>query len=251
MIWEEKEIIYVNIHIGRACNECHVRGGGEGGGKGKGGIYCMVQPGLLYCIMCVGSWLGLQLITLISESFGRRRGLGPPPPPRGKIWPAKPYRTEETHSCKVNRGRILGRHWDKSLKSFPPCYSQSPLLTNLPPPHPPPLSRSGLKLVCNVDILYGKLKSEYSQDYAQKPQRYCTFMISASGVNLFWRNCTRKENLTHRRQSKNLCGLKVMANEIRFKLYIRMCVCSRPPPFWVIFLGYRHLCRFLYMHFVK
>ncbi len=24
-------------------------------------------------------------------------------------------------------GRILGRNWDNSLKSFPPCYSQSPL----------------------------------------------------------------------------------------------------------------------------
>ncbi len=31
------------------------------------------------------------------------------------------------------RGRILGRNWDKSLKSFPPCYSQSPLLTPSPP----------------------------------------------------------------------------------------------------------------------
>ncbi len=36
----------------------------------------------------------------------------------------------------------------------------------------PPLSNSGLKLVCNV--------SENSQDYAQKPQRNCTFMNSAS-----------------------------------------------------------------------
>jgi hypothetical protein len=31
------------------------------------------------------------------------------------------------------RGRILGRNWDKSLKSFPPCYSQSPLLTDFSP----------------------------------------------------------------------------------------------------------------------
>ncbi len=30
-------------------------------------------------------------------------------------------------------GRILGRNWDKSLKSFPPCYSQSPLLTDFTP----------------------------------------------------------------------------------------------------------------------
>jgi hypothetical protein len=37
------------------------------------------------------------------------------------------YKTRET------RRRILGRNWDKSLKSFPPCYSQLPLLRILPP----------------------------------------------------------------------------------------------------------------------
>jgi len=37
-----------------------------------------------------------------------------------------------------------------------------------------------LKLVCNVNIVYGNLKSENPQDYAQKPQRNCTFMNSAS-----------------------------------------------------------------------
>jgi hypothetical protein len=42
----------------------------------------------------------------------------------------------------VCRGRILGRNWDKGLKSFPPFYSQSPLLTDILPP--PPLSKSGL-----------------------------------------------------------------------------------------------------------
>ncbi len=31
-------------------------------------------------------------------------------------------------------GRILERNWDKSLKSFPPCYSQSPLRTDFIPP---------------------------------------------------------------------------------------------------------------------
>ncbi len=50
----------------------------------------------------------------------------------------------------ISRGRILERIWDKSLKSFPPCYSQSPLLTD----SHPPLSKSGLKLVCNVNIVY-------------------------------------------------------------------------------------------------
>ncbi len=37
-----------------------------------------------------------------------------------------------------------------------------------------------MKLVCNVNIVYGNLKSENSQDYAQKPQRNCMFMNSAS-----------------------------------------------------------------------
>jgi hypothetical protein len=32
------------------------------------------------------------------------------------------------------RGRILGRNWDESLKSFPLCYAQSPLLTDFTPP---------------------------------------------------------------------------------------------------------------------
>jgi hypothetical protein len=32
---------------------------------------------------------------------------------------------------------------------------------------PPPRSQSGLKLVCNVNIVYENLKSEKSQDYAQ------------------------------------------------------------------------------------
>jgi hypothetical protein len=34
----------------------------------------------------------------------------------------------------LGRGRILGRNCDKSLESFPPCFSQSPLLTDPPPP---------------------------------------------------------------------------------------------------------------------
>jgi hypothetical protein len=60
--------------------------------------------------------------------------------------------------------RIFGRYWnwDKNLKSFPPCYSQSPLLTDFtpcPPPHP----WEKLKLVCNVTIIYGILKSEVSR----------------------------------------------------------------------------------------
>jgi hypothetical protein len=39
------------------------------------------------------------------------------------------------YASHVSRGRILGRNWDKILKSFPPCYSQPPLLLIIPPPH--------------------------------------------------------------------------------------------------------------------
>jgi hypothetical protein len=39
-------------------------------------------------------------------------------------------------------------------------------------PRPPP-SKGGLKLVCNLNIVYGNLKSENSQDYAQKLELYC------------------------------------------------------------------------------
>jgi hypothetical protein len=76
------------------------------------------------------------------------------------------------------RGRILGRNWDQSLQSFHPCYSQSPLLWIYPPP---PLSKRRSKLVCDVNIVYGSLKSENSQDYLKKPQQNFTFMNFASG----------------------------------------------------------------------
>jgi hypothetical protein len=80
-----------------------------------------------------------------------------------------------TCPCGEDRGRILGRNENTSPKSFPPCCSQSSLLTDFT------LTKSDLKLVCNVNIVYGNFKSENSQDYAQKPQRNCTFMNSASG----------------------------------------------------------------------
>ncbi len=41
------------------------------------------------------------------------------------------------------------------------------------------MSKSGLKQVFYVNIVYGNLKFENSQDYAQKPQRNCMFMNSA------------------------------------------------------------------------
>ncbi len=75
----------------------------------------------------------------------------------------------------LSRGRILGLDWDKSLQGFPPCNPQSPLLKDFTP-----LKKNGLKQVCNVNIVYGNLKSENSPDYAQKPQRNCTFVNLAS-----------------------------------------------------------------------
>ncbi len=83
----------------------------------------------------------------------------------------------------LSRGRILGRNWDKSLKSFPPCYCTGTSTNGFyppPPPHPPPPSKSGLKLICNVNIVYLNLRSETSQDCAKKPQRNSTFMNSTS-----------------------------------------------------------------------
>ncbi len=58
----------------------------------------------------------------------------------------------------------------------------SPLNQRILLPSIPPLGKSGLKLVCYVNIVYRNLKSENSQVYAQKPQRNCTFMNSASGA---------------------------------------------------------------------
>ncbi len=50
------------------------------------------------------------------------------------------------------RGRILGRNRDKSVTSFPPCYSQSPLLSDFTPTPRPP-SKSGLNW-CVMSTLY-------------------------------------------------------------------------------------------------
>ncbi len=44
------------------------------------------------------------------------------------------YCSLQTDSCSLTGGPILGRNWDKSLKSFPPCYSQTPQLTDFTRP---------------------------------------------------------------------------------------------------------------------
>ncbi len=99
-------------------------------------------------------------------------------------------------------GRIVERNPDKSLKSFPPCSSQSPLQLCLEI-YISSNSRNLLQFLefsyCTLQKIkeeslienhaplhYGlrnpnrNLKSENSQDYAQKPQQNCTFMNSAS-----------------------------------------------------------------------
>jgi hypothetical protein len=72
----------------------------------------------------------------------------------GRQQPTRDTRRVKPFAQIQHRGRILGHNWDKSLKSFPPCYSQSPLLTHFTSL---PLGKSVLKLVCNVNIVYGNL----------------------------------------------------------------------------------------------
>jgi hypothetical protein len=49
--------------------------------------------------------------------------------------------------------------------------------------HPPPSpEQKWFELVCNVNIVYRNLMSENFQDYAQKLQRHCRFVNSASGL---------------------------------------------------------------------
>ncbi len=93
-------------------------------------------------------------------------------------------------------GRVLGRKPNKSLKSFPSCFSQSPLQLcidisiTLLRTHAASYSyckgeggkpdRKPCPLPYGLRNPYRNLKSENSQDYAQKPQWNCTFMNSAS-----------------------------------------------------------------------
>jgi hypothetical protein len=101
----------------------------------------------------------------------------------------------------ITGGWILGQNPYKSLKRFLPCYSQSSLQYCLRflfvQTHATSYSFYS-SLLYNVKKKWGKpdrkphplpyglrnpkknLKSENSQDYAQKPQWHCTFMNSAS-----------------------------------------------------------------------
>jgi hypothetical protein len=56
------------------------------------------------------------------------RGGGREAPVLKVRWPFTVQRRFLNRGATVSWGRILGRNPDKSLKSFPPCYSQRPLL---------------------------------------------------------------------------------------------------------------------------
>jgi hypothetical protein len=86
--------------------------------------------------------------------------------------------SQNSFSDIVCRGRFLGQNRTKVLKVFLYFLFTVTSTNGFYPPPPP--SKSGLKLVCNVNIVHGNLKTENSQDYAQKPQQNCTFMNSAS-----------------------------------------------------------------------
>jgi hypothetical protein len=60
----------------------------------------------------------------------------------------------------LSEGQILGRNWDKSLRSFPSLLFTVTSTYGFYYPPPPP-SKSGLKLVvCNANIVNGNLKCE-------------------------------------------------------------------------------------------
>jgi hypothetical protein len=49
-----------------------------------------------------------------------------------------------------------------------------------------------LKLVCNVNMVYGNLKSENTPDYAHKPQQNGTFMnLASEPKSLFTKKASR------------------------------------------------------------
>ncbi len=82
----------------------------------------------------------------------------------------------------------------KVLWVFPPWYSQQPLPTDFTPR--PPLIKSGLKLVCNVNIVNRNLKSENFHDYTllTTAKSFCTapFSFLSCGVH-----CSRLHEVAH------------------------------------------------------
>ncbi len=80
----------------------------------------------------------------------------------------------EVTTLMLTRGRILGGNWDKSLQSFPPCYSQSLLPTDFTPP--PPWAKVGWNLLVIVNTEYSNW--ELSILCPRKPQQNCKIVCS-------------------------------------------------------------------------
>jgi hypothetical protein len=122
------------------------------------------------------SWRRNRLFSSMAIHFTPPR---PPPPPQ-QLRPGQKITCVQGQREK-NRGRILGRIWDKSFESFPPCYSQSPLLTNFtPPPHPP-----WAKVVWNwfvMSTLYAEISSMRILKIMPRNFKNFTFMNSSSGT---------------------------------------------------------------------
>ncbi len=154
------------------------------------------------------------------------------------------------------RSRILGRNPDKSLKSFPPCYSHSPLelcleiyITSNSRNLLHIFSKSHNLLHTSISVTvhckgerrkseekkpcpfpygfrnpYRNLNSENSQDCTQEPQRNCTFMNSAAGQLLFIITASFFVNILCRlvkpalqfRSIKNFQSTKSMSQKMSF-----------------------------------
>jgi hypothetical protein len=76
---------------------------------------------------------------------------------------------------------MLDGHWTVCIVNLTKLSIHSHFFLRILRP-PPLVQKYSLRLVCNGNTyVYENLKSENSQDYAQKPQRNSTFMNSASG----------------------------------------------------------------------
>ncbi len=111
----------------------------------------------------------------------RKRATTPPPP-----HPSPCPNRKIDHLAEAEFLDVIG------TKSFFLLAIHSQLYSRILPPLPPTLSKSVLKLDCNVNIMYENLKSDSSQDYAQKHQEIvcswirllycCTAWLSRNNV---------------------------------------------------------------------
>ncbi len=112
-----------------------------------------------------------------------------------------------------SRGRILGRNWDKSLQSFPPYQSQSPLLADFTPLL---LEQKWFEtgLWCEHCIVHWNLKSKNSQDNAQKPlTKLCVYEFGFWSVLQKWK--------THLGETFWRIGCKVLLYKWNGLLFMR------------------------------